>query len=95
MTSEDIKELICEDDELACKKLLLYLHSNINLCLDEDGIEAGKDKNCRFNFFIKDENEIPWIHIVSEEKSVYMKRGFDKEISVSSQYIKDILGGRK
>ena len=54
MTSEDIKELICEDDELACKKLLLYLHSNINLCLDEDGIEAGKDKNCRFNFFIKD-----------------------------------------
>ena len=59
MTSEDIKELICEDDELACKKLLLYLHSNINLCLDEDGIEAGKDKNCRFNFFIKDENEIP------------------------------------
>lgn len=43
----------------------------------------------------KDENEILWIHIVSEEKSVYMKRGFDKEISVSSQYIKDILGGRK
>ena len=35
------------------------IHSNINLCLDEDGIEAGKDKNCRFNFFIKDENEIP------------------------------------
>ena len=43
----------------------------------------------------KDENEIPWIHIVSEDKSVYMKRGFDKEISVGSQYIKDILGGRK
>lgn len=43
----------------------------------------------------KDENEILWIHIVSEDKSVYMKHGFDKEISVGSQYIKDILGGRK
>lgn len=27
--------------------------------------------------------------------TVYMKHGFDKEISVGSQYIKDILGGRK
>ena len=39
--------------------------------------------------------KIPLIHIVLEDKSLYMKRGFDKEISVDSQYIKDILGGRK
>ena len=40
-------------------KKLGAIHSNINLCLDEDGIEAEKIKNCRFNFFIKDENKTP------------------------------------
>ena len=93
MTSEDIKELICEDDEklkqieetwkkylaehpyiteeiceviknefdmnISPYEKLEAIHSNINLYLDEDGIEAGKVKNCRFNFFIKDENETP------------------------------------
>lgn len=39
----------------------------------------------------KDKNDIPWIHIVSEDKSLYLKRGYDREISIGSYYIKKLL----
>ncbi len=39
----------------------------------------------------KDSDHIPWIHIMSEDKSLQLVRGFDREIGIGTQYIRDLL----
>lgn len=33
----------------------------------------------------------PYIYIISEDKKLHLKYGFDKEIGISPQYIKNLL----
>lgn len=39
----------------------------------------------------KNDAGYPQIIIVSEDKSVYLKQGFDKELSIGSGYIRNLL----
>lgn len=41
----------------------------------------------------KNDLRYPEIVIVSEDKSVYLKHGFDREISIGPEYIKNLLKG--
>lgn len=34
---------------------------------------------------------LPYIHIISEDKKLQLKYGFDKELCIGPQYIKDLL----
>jgi len=39
----------------------------------------------------KDSDHISRIHIMSEDKSLQLVRGFDREIGIGTQYIRDLL----
>ena len=39
----------------------------------------------------KDSDHIPRIHVVSEDKALWLTFGFDREIGIGTQYVKELL----
>lgn len=39
----------------------------------------------------KDSDQIPRIHVVSEDKTLQLTFGFDREIGIGTQYVKELL----